>query len=218
MRALVVGAAPWPDADPVFYVRLACEHDLVVAADAAAEWLCELGVIPDVAVGDFDSARAGAPERLRARGISVRTYPRDKDLTDLELAVDEARAAGAGALTLTAAFSARLDHTLAALGLLARAADIAGMAREPGLTAWAMDGATRGSLELPIGVGETVSMMAMLGPAGNVTLSGMEYPLSGADLAPCSGLGLSNRVVSPPATITVGSGSLLVIAPHDRQA
>jgi thiamine pyrophosphokinase len=214
MRVLVAGAAPWAQAPASFYADLARDHDLVVAADAAAEWLQGLGVTPDLAVGDFDSALDGAPERLAAAGVALRMVSADKDYTDLDLAVAEARAAGATSLTITAAFSARLDHTLAALGLLARTADLDGEAREPGLTVWALDGGSRRSLELPLESGALVSLAALLGPARGVTVTGTAYPLRDSEVPPVSGLGVSNKVVSPPARVSVASGSLLVLAPH----
>jgi thiamine pyrophosphokinase len=218
MRALVVGAAPWPGAPPAFYADLARTHDLIVAADAAAEWLQAIGIVPDLAVGDFDSAFEGAPERLVSAGVALRMVPSDKDSTDLELAVAEARTAGATSLTITAAFSLRLDHTLAALGLLARTADLSSEAREPGFTAWALDGGSRHSVELPLEAGALVSIVALLGPAHGVTLTGMAYPLDDAEVPAASGLGISNSVVSTPAGVAVASGSLLVMTPHDPRA
>ena len=115
---------------------------------------------------------------------------------------------------MTAAFSRRLDHTLAAFGLLARTADLAGEAREPGLTAWALDGASRPSLVLPLEAGAVVSLAAVLGTAAGVTLEGMRFPLHDAELAPLAGLGVSNVVEVPPARVSLLSGSLLVLAPH----
>jgi thiamine pyrophosphokinase len=211
MRALVVGAVPVPD-NEAFYVALARTGDLVVAADAAAEWLLALGVRPDVAVGDFDSARPGAVERLETQGIPVVAFPAEKDETDLELAVAEARARGATGITLTAAFADRLDHTLAALGVLARAADLLGEAREPHMTGWALDGSVRPSLEVRLPAGSLLSVFAILGPVRGVSLDGLAYPLEHSMLEPLSGLGVSNVVSGPVVRVSVAEGTLVVLA------
>ena len=211
MKALVVGAAWAPDRD-AFYASLAAEHELVVAADAAAERLVALGVKPDLAVGDFDSAEPGAVERLRAAGIRVRESPAAKDATDLDLAADAARAAGATSVTVTGAFRARIDHTLAAFGTLARLADLDASAAEPDLRAWVLDGAARPTLALSLTPGTLVSAFSMAGTATGVTLRGFRYPLEGARLEPMSGLGVSNVADAPAQSAMVSAGTLLVLA------
>lgn len=213
MRALVVGAAPHPGED-AFYAALGRDHDLVVAADAAGEWLIGLGIVPDVVVGDFDSALPGAGERLVGAGSRVIRHPARKDETDLALAVAEARDAGASALTLTAAFSARLDHTLAAIGALARAAAIEAQAREPDMTIRTVRSPERPVLELALDRGTLVSVFAVLGPAEGVTLEGFAYPLAGAHLEPMAGLGVSNVLESPMGRIRIEHGTLLVVTPR----
>jgi thiamine pyrophosphokinase len=212
VRALVVGAAPRSGSE-TFYSALAREHEVVVAADAAGEWLLDLGLTPDLVVGDFDSSGPDAIERLAAAHVPMRRYPSAKDATDLELAVAAAREFGVTGLTLTAAFSCRLDHTLAALGVLARGADLHATLREPDLTGWALSGGVHGHLELPLERDSLVSVVAVLGAAYGVTVRGMRYRLSDADLAPLAGLGVSNVVVELPASVTVESGSLVVLAP-----
>jgi thiamine pyrophosphokinase len=83
---------------------------------------------------------------------------------------------------------------------------------------WALDGRSRPSLELPLQPGDLVSLAALLGPARGVTLTGMTYPLDGAEVPPASGLGISNTVGSTPATVSLASGSLLVLTPHAARA
>ena len=211
MRALVVGAAA-KLGNEAFYVGLAAGHDLVVAADAAGEMLLAAGVRPDLVVGDFDSSAPGAADRLRSAGITVESHPERKDATDLDLAALAARARGATALTLTAAFAQRVDHTLAAFGTLLRCADLGAEAVEPDMHAWIADSAFRPSVELTVTEGTTVSLLAIAGRAEHVTLTGFEYPLTDATLDPLSGLGVSNVVLSAAPRVDVASGTVLVIA------
>jgi thiamine pyrophosphokinase len=210
VRALVVGAAWAPGAD-AFYADLAADHDLVVAADAAAERLARAGATVDIAVGDFDSADPGAVDRLTSAGIDVRVFPAAKDVTDLELAVEAARTCGASTLTITGAFRARLDHTLAALGTLARCADLEATAVEPDLRLWVVDGREMPAVPLALPTGTTVSLLAIGGAASGVSLLGFRYPLRDARLEAVSGLGVSNVAEGDVQAVMVAEGTVLVV-------
>jgi thiamine pyrophosphokinase len=211
MDALVVGAAPAPDED-AFYRQLLSGAGVVVAADAAAEWCVALGRVPDVAVGDFDSAVAGAPERLGALGVRVARFPSEKDDSDLDIALAEARRLGATTVTITAAAHLRLDHTLAGLGSLLSVADLQGALVEPELAAWPLDAGARRALPLEGPSGALVSVFAASGTAEGVTLEGFRYPLTEATLEPLASLGLSNELAGGPASVTLRRGRLLVLA------
>lgn len=209
MDALVVGAAP-ADGEEAFYRALLSASPFVVAADAAAEWCAALDRVPDIAVGDFDSSRAGAPSRLRAAGAKVIEHPARKDATDLDLALLAARDAGATSATFSAAFTARLDHTLASLGTLRDAADLAARVVEPGFDAWVLGEGARESLMLEGGSGVPVSIIA-LERARGVSLGGLLYGLEEAELDPMSGLGIGNAMAGDTATVRLRSGVLLVV-------
>lgn len=207
---LVVGAAPVPGCDD-FYRSLLGQAEHVVAADAAGEWCVRLGRVPDLVVGDFDSSADDAERRLAALGAHVERYPADKDLTDLELAVDLALRRWAQPVTLTAAFSGRLDHTLAALGLVARAGRAARI-EEPGWRAW--ECCPDHPLRLDLPAGATYSLIA-LEPCRGVTAKGGRWELASEELPPLSGRGVSNEAVGVELTVSVDSGSLIVFAIDD---
>ncbi|HEY3318255.1 MAG TPA: thiamine diphosphokinase [Coriobacteriia bacterium] len=218
MRVLVCGAAPEPDGEE-HYRSLLSAARFVVAADAGAEWAVGLGRVPEIAVGDFDSALPGAVERLRHLGVEVVVYPADKDASDLDLALAEARKRGADAVTFTAMTSRRLDHTLAALGTMAGAADLSAELDEPSLGAWPLDAGSRPALALEGLAGALVSVFAFDGTAEGVTETGMCFPLQDARLAPFSSLGLSNALAGYRASVSLTGGRALVLAqgpPHAR--
>ena len=207
---LVVGAAPMQDAEE-FYRGLVSEAAFVVAADGGGEWCVDLGRIPDVVVGDFDSARAGAASRLADAGAEVHAYPRDKDRTDLELAVEVANERAGWPVVITAAFSRRLDHTLAALGALADAGPHA-MAVEPGWSAYACTPAA--PLAFDATRGDLVSIVSV-GQSSGVSVGGTAWPLTDARLAPLSGHGVSNTALGGPVTVTIATGMLIVMVLQD---
>ncbi|MBA4370593.1 MAG: thiamine diphosphokinase [Coriobacteriaceae bacterium] len=212
MKACVVGAVAAADSD-AFYSSLLSSVELVVAADGGAALCRRLGVKPHLVVGDLDSLDPLEVAALEAAPIPIERHPRAKDRTDLDLAVEAARRLGADHLVVTAAFSARLDHTLAALGCLLDAADLLAEAREPGWSAWALDATTRPDLTLRGAEGTLVSILSPEGADG-VTLKGFAFPPRDSRLDPLSGLGVSNVLTSDEGIITLREGRLLVLAFH----
>src|SRR5262245_52383255 len=59
----------------------------VIAADGGARLAASLGLDLDRWIGDGDSYPAADVDRLAAAGVDVRRLPREKDESDLELAV-----------------------------------------------------------------------------------------------------------------------------------
>jgi thiamine pyrophosphokinase len=162
LDTLIVGAAPARHGEG-FYRGLVSEYRLVIAADAAGEWCARLGRVPDVTVGDFDSAEPGAAERLLSLGSRVVRVRKCKDESDLELCVLEARRLGAMQVTFTAAFTERIDHTLSALGSVLGASGLEATVREPGWTGWSVGGGASPVRRIGVAPGATFSVIAPSG-------------------------------------------------------
>jgi len=183
----------------------------VVGADSGIEHALAFGRHVDLAVGDFDSVAHEALARARAEGAEVESHPRDKDATDLELALDAAATRGATRVTIVGGHGGRLDHHLGGLLLLG-----APRFAELELDAWlgpAHVMVVRRHTEISGTPGEYVSLFAVGGPASRVTTSGLRYPLRGETLQPSTTLGVSNELVASVAEIDVGSGVVLVVQP-----
>jgi thiamine pyrophosphokinase len=207
---LVVGAAPASHED-AFYRALLDSAESVIAADAAGEWCVRLGRVPDLTVGDFDSAEPDAASRLREMGSAVVGLPADKDVSDLDACVEQARAHGAKVVTLTAAFRGRVDHTLAAFGSALRAADLAVTIREPGWTAWVVLAGGEQIMPPSVPHGTVVSVLSPTGASG-VTITGGRYALIDAKVEPLSSLGISNVITGERFRVSVADGAVIVIA------
>ena len=90
----------------------------VIAADGGLRHLLPLGHRPDALIGDLDSLPAGVVAE-EAAGRVIR-HPRDKDETDLELALLYAVAQYPGhEVLILGGFGGRLDHMLANILVLA---------------------------------------------------------------------------------------------------
>ncbi|RFC67981.1 MULTISPECIES: thiamine diphosphokinase [Mesorhizobium] len=94
----------------------------VIAADAGIRHAQMLGLVPELWVGDFDSV----PSRLEGglSNVERRTFPKEKDQTDGELAVTEALSRGATSLLIAGAFGGpRFDHSFLHVTLAIRLAE-----------------------------------------------------------------------------------------------
>jgi thiamine pyrophosphokinase len=188
----------------------------VVAADGGLERAHALGLDVDVVVGDLDSVPREALDRaVRAGGARVVRHPRAKDATDLELALQEALAAGARRLVVVASGGGRLDH-LAAL-LLQRGAPVLANAEVDALVGNALVHVVRSERVLHGRPGELLTLLAVGGPAEGVTTAGLEYPLRGETLEPGSTRGVSNVFAADEARVSLDAGVLLAIRPDPRR-
>lgn len=212
-RAVVVfsgGGPPRPDV-----ASLLPAGALVIAADSGVDHALALGVVPAVAVGDFDSVTAAGLEQVVASGGEVRRHPVDKDATDLELALDAAIGLGASRVVVVGSAGGRLDHLLAGVAVLARPS-LSTMTIEAHVGGHRLDVVHPGAPRTLEGeVGGTVTLLAWGGPATGVTTTGLRFALRDGVLDPWSSLGVSNEFTGAAASVQVGSGVVLAIAPGD---
>ncbi len=181
--------------------ELASAADLVVAADGGLQHLARVGLTPHVLIGDLDSLDEPPPP-----GVEVHQSPREKDATDLELALDYAVALVPEVIHLCAALGGRLDHALATVQLLARF-DLPIVLHHPPETLYLVSRRQ----DVPARVGDRVSLLPLTDEARGVTTHGLRYPLAGATLARTSTRGVSNEVVGLPCGVEVGEGKLLLV-------
>jgi thiamine pyrophosphokinase len=202
--------AAWPGWDDTI--------GLVVAADGGARHAATLGVAIDVWVGDGDSVDPALLAALEARGVPIERSRPDKDESDTELAVLAAIHRGAAGVVIVGALGgARIDHSLANIGLLALPA----LAERPAVL---VDAHARISLVQAPGAGgrpverlitgragDIVSLLPAGAGVGGVTTSGLAYPLRDESLPAGPARGLSNVRTAESASVTVRHGLLLIV-------
>jgi thiamine pyrophosphokinase len=207
MYAVIVASAPELEIAPYQeHIRTA---DLLIAADGGALPLLRAGIIPHVAIGDMDSIDAAGLAALEAHGITPQRFPREKDETDLELALLYAAAAGATAIDILGAMGGRWDHTLANVALLAlpelreRRARLLADRQTLFLV--------RDAAVLEGQAGDTISLLPLAGDAHGITTKGLRYPLDDATLRYERARGVSNVLLAPPGSVSLRQGLLLVV-------
>ena len=215
MKAVVVAGG---DAAPEDAAHLE-GADLVIAADSGAAWLAARETRPMAVVGDMDSIDPAMLERLSAEGVAIERHPTDKDASDAELAVQRAVSEGADEVVIIGALGGdRLDHQLANLLLLADPSWGASRLRivRGTTTVRALRGG--GSLPLDGEEGDLVTLLSVDGDAAGVETAGLRFPLDGEALSLGRSRGLSNRVERQPASVSLESGTLLVIETRKEQS
>ncbi len=179
----------------------------VIAADSGMRHASALGCEVEAWVGDFDSATDG----LIASHPSVprQTYPRDKDATDGEIAIDLALARGATELLLVGALGGQTDHIFGNLAACLR------LARQ-GVEVIASSGNEEvypligGERRIDIPAGTRFSIVALTDLVG-LTLSGTRWPLDQRNVVLGSSLTLSNEATGPVG-VRIRSGHALAFA------
>jgi thiamine pyrophosphokinase len=186
----------------------------VIAADSGLDHARAHDVRVDLVVGDLDSVSDVGIAAAIADGVTIETYPRDKDETDLAIALEAARRTGARDVILISGDGGRLDHLLTGL-LLLGADDLT----ETAIDAWI--GAARvrvlregGELDLDGRLGALVTLVPVGGPAIGVRTEGLRFPLYGETLEAGTTRGVSNEIDGPVAKVSLTKGTLLVIQPE----
>ena len=214
MYAVIIANSPNLDVAP--YEAQIRAAGLLVAADGGALPLLRAGIAPSMAIGDMDSIGEEGLAELAARAVELRRYPREKDETDLELALLHAAAAGADTVDVLGALGGRWDHTLGNVALLALP-ELRG--RRVRLLA---DGQTlfvvRDAAAIAGRRGDTVSLIPLAGAAHGVTTSGLLYALQDATLSFERARGVSNVLIEPPGRVGLREGLLLVVHHDDGGA
>jgi thiamine pyrophosphokinase len=165
-------------------------------------------------VGDFDSLTPADLDEMRNAGVELAQYPRNKDETDLELALLRAAGAGYTSIRIAAGLGGRLDQTLGNVFLM-------NLPQLQSLDVRLEDGheevfIIRGSCQVQGHPGDVISLLPLFGPAYSVTTQRLRYPLNAETLWPEHTRGISNVMLADTAQISLNSGLLLCI--HTREA
>lgn len=83
--------------------------EYIIAADSGLKYIDELGLVPDMILGDYDSVEDGLLDKYKS--TDIKTYPREKDYTDTHIAIINALKAGASDIYILGATGTRMDHT-----------------------------------------------------------------------------------------------------------
>ena len=198
MRAVIIGNGDIKDYQ---YIKSKInDDDFIICADGGYNHAEKMGIVPDVLVGDFDSAKNFEKVKDRIE------YPKRKDFTDGELAVSYAVDNGYEDIVLIAMTGDRFDHSIADILLLEKCKN--GVLIKMIIMKFICckkivvkrKNRTNSVLVIPI-----------KDNAVGITTDGLEYPLNDETLYFGSSRGISNIMLADKCNITIKSGMALVI-------
>lgn len=191
---------------------------IFIGADKGAIYLIESGILPDVAIGDFDSLSPEEFSKLKNQVASVKVAPAEKNETDTDLAIDESLTFEPDHIVLTGVTGGRLDHFMAVLNSVYRFQTdnpsiqftIRNKWNEmklltPGVTKLTKD------QQFPF-----VSFFAFQGSVEHVTLAGMKYNVGDETIEMGISRFTSNEVLDEQGSISFTSGICLLIRSSDQ--
>ena len=202
--------------NPLRLPALLRPDDILIAADGGARHCRALGLIPQVAIGDFDSLTEEELAELSTLGAKIIRHPQRKDYTDLELALDYALEQKPQEILIVGALGLRWDQTLANLLLPARcAAAKVRVCLLDGLQEIYLLVAGQ-TLVVNGQPGDTVSLIPIGGDAQGISTNGLEYPLKDETLYFGATRGVSNLLVNQKAQVTLRLGLLICVVIHQK--
>lgn len=192
------------------YIR---SDDFIIGVDGGAGHALKLGLAPHLVIGDFDSLSASVKKKLNEQNVEWLAFPRDKDKTDGQLALNEALARGYKKIIVCGLLGRRLDHMLSNLITCATRTD-------KGVSMTFIEGhqelyiVKNSSVTCATKQGELFSLIPVVADCKGVTVAGCKYPLKSATLRLDETRGVSNVATQKKVTIAVKSGTLFICRTH----
>lgn len=187
--------------------------DYVIGVDRGAYWLLEHSIVPDIAIGDFDSVTKEEFKTIQKRVKTIIRHNPEKDATDLELAVEYAIGLKPKEVAIFGATGTRFDHSYAGIQILQKLSS-------HNIYGYIVDNfneiyVVRRRLTLvPSKIFLYVSIFPLTDIA-TVSLMGFRYDVSNREFVRGSTLGVSNEIAAPSARVIVHSGTVLLIRSRD---
>ena len=196
----------------------ASDHVVFIGADKGSLHLLHHGIVPDVAVGDFDSLSTDEFSYLSKQVKVLEVAPAEKDETDTDLALIHAIKRRPERILLTGVTGGRLDHFMAVLNSIYRVQMDYPSIQFTILNKWnEMKLLTPGLTKLlkhpqfPF-----VSFFSFQGSVEHVTLAGMKYNVVNETIEIGSSRFTSNEVLSDQGSISFSSGICLLVRSSDQ--
>ena len=199
--------------DYSFYDEYFEQAEFIIGVDGGATHLKKFGIKPNVLLGDFDSIPKDDFEYFKNLAVEIIAFPKEKDMTDTELAAEFAVEKGYKEIIFLGALGSRVDHSLANIFILKSLLekDIKGIiVNETNEITLIKD-----RIEIKKSAGTKVTLLPLGERVEGVTTKGLYYPLDNAVLEVGSTCGVSNEFVSEIAEVSIKKGYLLVIKSRD---
>lgn len=181
--------------------------DYVIAVDGGYAILEEVGVAPDMVLGDFDSLG------YVPKGIRTSKFSSHKDKSDMELAFERAKSRRFDTVYAFGVLGGRLDHTVANMQVGARFSELGLSVFMVGMDEVLAFVTGPDVFEAEARDEGTVSVFSLSDVSEGVFERGMEWNLDDVTLTNRTSQGLSNELVGEPVMVGVEKGTIVVFFP-----
>lgn len=180
------------------------KNDIIIAADGGFDILEKINIKPNYLVGDMDSIK-------KIPNIdNIKKYPKEKDDTDMTIAIEMGIELGYKNFILYGAYGDRPDHFYSNLQSLTRYC-LSGFNISLKTIAFTVYPLINGILKLNnYSINKTVSIFSTINESKNICIKDLYYKLDNAILNNTIPLGVSNKTIGKPFEISVEQGSLLI--------
>lgn len=211
MKALVISGGK-PPSQELIYEELK-DSSLLIAVDSGANVLYNLGIAPDLILGDFDSIDKEVLEYFKAKDADIVKYPPEKDFTDSEIAINLLIERNYHEIVLLGCTGSRMDHFLGNLGLLKKCllCKVKATIKDDNNSIFITDR----PLILKGKPKQIISFQAFGEEVSDFTIKNARYPLNNYNLKIGDPLTVSNEFIEGPMTIEFEKGYVLVIYAKD---
>jgi len=206
-------------ADPLpYYQEIILQCDAIIGLDGGTNHLFALQQPPDWVIGDNDSITEATLEWVKAVEIPITVYPREKDKSDFELAVDKLiNESPKGTVYLAAMLGGRIDHMLLNI-------DVGRKLLQSGFQPIFISEHTWVRLiqggELVKGLGIKGSILSLLSLSDFIWIKqtiNLKYSLLNEKIEKMSSKGLSNILLSDHFELEVLEGEALLVYQSEMQ-
>jgi thiamine pyrophosphokinase len=211
-RIIIFANGELPDINKVRAILR--KDDYIICADGGTRHASSLDLTPDLVIGDMDSSESFLMQKLQADGVPIELFPRDKNETDLELAIQQALELDPKQIVIIAALGGRFDQTIANVALLSNLQlSTFNIKLDDGVEEIFF---CRDQAEIHGRSGDIVSLIPWGGAVTGVLTKNLKWVLDYESLYPEKTRGISNEMITDTATIKIKSGLLLIV--HRRQS
>jgi thiamine pyrophosphokinase len=215
MKALIVGNGSIFKYDTL--LEYAESSDYFICCDGGIKHFYECGIIPDIIIGDLDSAERRYIDYFKDKNVLFKIFQPEKDFTDMELsllyALDLYSDFTFDEIFIFGGTGTRFDHSLTNAHILRKALD-------RGVLAWLIDENNKICLvdkhiKLSGNKNDLISLIPFTTEVFGVTTKGLYYGLSDAHMKIGASIGISNVMICDECEIFVQEGILFVILARD---
>jgi len=210
MQALIVSAGDEPSNELFFseYKRA----DFKIAVDGGSRVFYKHNLLPDLMLGDMDSLDDEIVSFFVSKGVEIKKYRPEKDLTDTAIAVEYIIKEKFDKAILLGCTGSRFDHQFANVVLLKKMVNnnIEGIIKDSTNDIFLIN-----KSKLLYKDRKYVSFFALNEMVTGLTLEGFKYPLSSHELSRYDVLCTSNEIIEEWGKVHFLEGELMCICSDD---